>query len=284
MVTMQDLATKHNPNWCPGCGDHAILAALKGAIVDVGVEPHKIAAVSGIGCGSNLPGWLNTYGFMSLHGRSLPVATGIKLANKDLTVIAVGGDGDGFGIGLGHFIHTVRRNIDMTYITQDNQVYGLTTGQTSPTSAKGMKTKSTPMGVLEEPINPLELAIVSGATYVARAFAGDVVHMRKLIADGIRHKGFALVDVFQPCVSFNKINTYDFFKQNVYKLEDVGHDPADREAAMRKAFQKDKLPIGLFYKTTAQTYEDGLPQMAQLPLVKHDIRNVDISVALKEFM
>ena len=239
------------PDWCPGCGDFSVLTALQKALFELELLPHQVLLVSGIGCSSNLPGFINTYGMHTLHGRSLPVATGAKLANHELTVIVTGGDGDGFGIGCNHFIHTARRNINLTYIVMDNQIYGLTTGQVSPTSAKGMKTKSTPHGNVENPINPIPLAIVAGATYVARGFSGKQKHLVELIKGAIQHKGFALVDIFSPCVTYNKDNTYQWFNPRIKILEEEGHDTGDFHAAMDKGYMwGDEIPIGLFWKRT----------------------------------
>src|SRR5664279_3533480 len=226
-----------HPDWCPGCGDFSVLSALQTALTELGLEPHQVCVVSGIGCSSNLPGYVNTYGMHTLHGRSLAVATGVKLGNHELKVIVTGGDGDGYGIGGNHFLHTMRRNVDLTYIVMDNQIYGLTTGQTSPTSIKGMKTKSTPFGSIENEINPIPLAIVGGATYVARGFTGQVRHLTELIKGGIQHKGFSLIDTFSPCVTFNRDNTHEFFKQRTQKLEDQGHDPTDFVKAMQKGYE-----------------------------------------------
>ena len=221
-------------------------------------QPKDILTVSGIGCSSNLPGFFRTYGFHSLHGRALPIATGAKLANPELTVIVTGGDGDGYGIGLGHFIHTIRRNLDLTYIVMDNQTYGLTTGQASPTTEKGVRTKSTPEGDLEMPVNPIALALVSGATFVARAFSGEPNHMAEVIAQAIRHKGFSLVDCFSPCVTYNKQNTYQWFRERVYKLEEKGHDPKNFNQALQKSFEwGERIPLGIFYETQEiPTYEE----------------------------
>jgi 2-oxoglutarate ferredoxin oxidoreductase subunit beta len=240
-----------HPDWCPGCGDFSVLAALQAALLELELAPDQVCVVSGIGCSSNLPGFLNTYGMHTLHGRSLAVATGLKLANHELKVICTGGDGDGYGIGGNHFVHTMRRNVDLTYIVMDNQIYGLTTGQVSPTSVKGMKTKSTPYGNVENPINPIPLAIVGGATYVARAFSGKQRHMVEMMKGAIRHKGFALVDVFSPCVTYNKDNTYQWFSPRVRLLEEQGHDPTDFHQALDRGFQwGDEIPIGLFWRRT----------------------------------
>ena len=250
-VSAKDFKGKVHPDWCPGCGDFSVLSALQTALGELRLEPHKVAMVSGIGCSSNLPGYVNAYGMHTLHGRSLAVATGLKLANHELTVIATGGDGDGYGIGGNHFVHTMRRNMDLTYIVMDNQIYGLTTGQISPTSVKGMKTKSTPFGSIENPINPIPMAIIGGATYVARGFSGKQKHLVELIKGGILHKGFALIDIFSPCVTYNKDNTYPWFNQRIKILEEQGHNPTDLHAAIDKGFQwGEEIPIGLFWKRT----------------------------------
>lgn len=249
VVTVKDLKGKVDPDWCPGCGDFGVLAALKQAIVELGLQPHQVMTISGIGCSSNLPGYINTYGMHTLHGRSLAVATGAALANHEMKVIVTGGDGDGYGIGGNHFLHTMRRNYDLTYIVMDNQIYGLTTGQTSPTSVKGMKTKSAPSGSVDYPMNPISLAIAAGATYVARGYTGQIKHLVELIKGGITHKGFSLIDAFSPCVTFNHDNTHDFFKQRTYKLSERGHDPSDFHAAMDRGYEwGDEIPIGLFWK------------------------------------
>ena len=291
-MKITDLQTRDNPNWCPGCGNFGIQASLKQAIVNLEIEPHNVAISTGIGCAPKINQWVNTYGFAGLHGRSLPVAMGIKLANPELTVIAASGDGDGYGIGTCHFIHTMRRNLDMTYITHNNQVYGLTLGQTSPTSEKGSKGPSTPQGVLENPVNPLRLALSSECTFVARGFAGDIVHLTSLIQQGIEHRGFALIDVLQPCVTFNKVNTFEYFRERCYKLEDEGHDVGNMAAAFEKAGEwGDKIPIGVFYKTDKPTYEDGdvglasygSESAASTP-VSADISGIDVGEIVDSFM
>lgn len=285
MVELAQLKTVGQPNWCPGCGNFPIWHSLKRAIVELNLEPHNVAIFSGIGCSSKMPHWINTYGFHGIHGRPLPIATGARLANNNLTVIAVGGDGDGYGIGIGHFIHAMRRNLNITYIVTNNQVYGLTTGQTSPTSDKGYATKSTPTGVIEIPINPIALAIASGATYISRGFSKEMKHLTKLIADGVRHEGFALVDVLQPCVTFNRKNTYEWFSKRVYKLEETDHDATNKQAAFLKSLEwDDRIPIGLFYRETRPTYEDDLPQIAETPLARQRIEDIDIRTLMAEFV
>ncbi|MBD3210446.1 hypothetical protein GF318_03625 [Candidatus Micrarchaeota archaeon] len=273
-------ATLHN------CGNFGLITALKGALADLNLPRHETVLVSGIGCSSKLPHYVDTYGFEAIHGRPLPVASAVKLANASLNVIAVGGDGDGYGIGVQHFVHIMRRNYDLTYIVHNNQIYGLTTGQASPTSQKGMKTKTTPWGVIEEPFRPLVTAINGGATFVARGFAGDPAHLKGLIRQAIEHKGFSFIDVFQPCVTFNKLNTYPWFQERIYKLGD-GHDKGDRWAALKKAYEGEeteykKVPIGVFYKADKPRYEEQLPQLKDKPLAKQDIKDVDISMAYEE--
>ena len=248
-MDMKDFKTEVRPDWCPGCGDFGVLNALQRACAELEIQPHELMVVSGIGCSSNLPGFFRSYGVHSLHGRSLPFATGAKLANHAMTVIATGGDGDGYGIGLNHFIQAMRRNINLTYIVMNNEVYGLTTGQVSPTSETGMKTKTTPHGNLEGMLNPLALALAAGCGYIARGFSGDVKPLVKLYQEGIQFPGFALIDVFSPCVTFNKQNTYPWFRERVYRLEDKRHDPTDFHAAMDRALEwGEKIPIGLFYR------------------------------------
>lgn len=261
------------PDWCPGCGDFGVLKGIQTAAAKLGIPTHNLLVVSGIGCSSNLPGFINAYGIHSLHGRAVPVATGAHLANTDLKTIITGGDGDGYGIGVGHLIHAMRRNLDVTYIVMDNQIYGLTTGQTSPTTTVGHKTKSTPMGNVENPLNPLALAITAGATFVARAFSGEQKHLADTIAAAIEHKGFSLVDVHSPCVTYNKINTYPFFKERVYKLEDENWDPSDFNASLNKAWEwGDRIPLGIVYKTDKPTYEDSEIAFKKGALVKQDLR------------
>jgi 2-oxoglutarate ferredoxin oxidoreductase subunit beta len=248
-LTARDFKGRSEPDWCPGCGDFGVLNSLHRACAELGLKPHEILTVSGIGCSSNLPGYVNSYGLHTLHGRALAVAAGAKLANHELTVIVTGGDGDGYGIGGNHFTHTARRNVDLTYIVMNNQIYGLTTGQISPTSRAGMRTKSTPFGNVEQPVNPITAAIINGATYVARGYSGDVKHLAELVKKGLQHKGFALIDVFSPCVTFNTDNDHPFFKNRVKKLEEEGHDPSDWKSACEKAMLwGDTIYTGLFFQ------------------------------------
>ena len=262
-LTAKDFKGNIEPDWCPGCGDFGVLNSLQRACAELGLKPHEIVTVSGIGCSSNMPGYLNTYGMHTLHGRSLPFATGVKMANHELTVIATGGDGDGYGIGGNHLTHTARRNTDLAYVVMNNQIYGLTTGQVSPTSQPGMTTKSTPFGTVEYPLNPLSSAIMNGATYVARGYSGDIRGLTELIKGAINHKGFALVDVFSPCVTFNLDNTHAFFKQRIKKLEDVSHDTSDWKAACEYAMEwGDTIYTGLFFQRQAETLDGLEPVLA----------------------
>ena len=274
-LSIADLKGKVDPDWCPGCGDFGVLAALQKALVDLQIPMHNVVTISGIGCSSNLPGYINTYGMHTLHGRALAVATGLKLANHELTVIVTGGDGDGFGIGGNHFVHSMRRNVDLLYIVMDNQIYGLTTGQTSPTSRVGMKTKSMPFGNIEAPINPLTLALAAGATYVARGFSGEQKHLTELMKQGIQHQGFSLLDVFSPCVTYNHDNTYQWFRPRVKKVEDdSSYDPTDWAAAMEKSLVwGEEIPIGkLFERTDVPTLHGAEPVLSEGPLVHSDPR------------
>jgi 2-oxoglutarate ferredoxin oxidoreductase subunit beta len=274
-MVMADLKGKVDPDWCPGCGDFGVLAAVQKALVELQIPKHEVATISGIGCSSNFPGFIDTYGMHTLHGRSLPVASGMKLANHAMTVLVTGGDGDGFGIGAGHFVHTMRRNLDLTYIVMDNQIYGLTTGQTSPTSRIGMKTKSMPFGNVDAPVNPISLALSAGATFVARGFSADQKHLTELIKRGIEHKGFSFIDVFSPCVTYNHDNTFQWFRPRVKKLEDnPAYDHTDFQAAVEKSLLwGDEIPIGLFFeRTDVPAAHDAEPVLNAGPLVHQEMR------------
>lgn len=280
--TIEDLASHDKPVWCPGCGDYPMLMAVKRAAIDLKLEPHKVMMVSGIGCGSKFPHLLSAYGFHGIHGRAIPFAAGIKLANHDLTVVITAGDGDVYGIGGNHYIHGLRRNLDVTLLVQNNMIYGLTKGQTSPTSQKGAVTKSTPHGNVEDPINPLLLALASGATFVARTFVGDMAHMTDIIRRAIAHRGSSVVDILMPCVSFNKLNTLQWFRERVYRME--GHDASDLTTAARLALETERIPLGVFYEAQKPTLWEQLPQTRETPLVRQDISDVDISKSMEHFV
>ncbi len=249
-----DVAEK--PQWCPGCGNHMILKALKTAFDELGLETHEVVVVSGIGCGSKLPHYLRCYGYEGIHGRIIPLAEGIKMTNPKLTVVGIGGDGDGFSEGGNHFQHGPRKNVDITYIVQDNSIYALTTGQASPTTHKEQNTKTTPIEKLYQIYKPIPMALTAGATFVAATFAGNLGHMVELIKRAIKHKGFSFLNVYQPCVSWNKVVTYQWLMERVYDLQKEGHDTSDYYAAYRKAMEPyetdfKRLPIGVFYENTS---------------------------------
>ena len=284
MVTVADYAGLASA-WCPGCGNFGILNAVKKALVELGIEPHQVLMVSGIGQAGKLPHYIRCNVFNSLHGRPVPPAIGAKIANPELIVIAVSGDGDAYGEGGNHFIHAMRRNHDVTYLVHNNQVYGLTKGQASPTSDAGFVTKTTPYGAAN-PINPIALAIVTGASFVSRGFAGDAGHLTSLIKMGITYRGFALIDILQPCVSFNHRNTYDWYRERVYKLEgESDYDAGDKLAAFAKAQEwGDRIPIGVIYKEERPTYEEQIPALNKGPLVKQKIEPGRIEKLLDEFL
>jgi 2-oxoglutarate ferredoxin oxidoreductase subunit beta len=286
MLTRKDFEGRESPTWCPGCGNHAILNAVKMALAENNIAPHEILIVTGIGCGSKLPHYMKVNGFHTLHGRPLPIATGARLAHHCLPVMVVHGDGDGYGEGLSHFLNAARRNINLVDLVQNNRVYGLTRGQYSPTSERGKRTPTTPEGAIDNPVNPLALAITAGATFVSRGYSGELKHLAWLIGEALRHPGYALVDVLQPCVTWNRSYSYDFYNPRVYKLEeDESYDPGDRAAAWERAHEwGERIPIGIFYRSQAPTYEEQVPALArgclvQQPLDRAWIRRVE---ALKQ--
>lgn len=274
MATLKDFRNNVKPNWCPGCGDFSVQASIQRASVNLGLEPEQLAIVSGIGCSGRISGYINAYGLHGVHGRALPIAQGLKMANRELTVIASGGDGDGFAIGMGHTVHALRRNIDITYIVMDNQIYGLTKGQTSPRSGEGFKTKSTPSGSIETALAPLEMALAVGATFVAQAFSSNVKQLTSIIEAGIKHKGFSMINVFSPCVTFNKVNTYDWFREHVVDLDETpGYDSTNRMAAMSKLMETNGLITGIIYQDTSKkSYEDMVPGFKAEGLANQDLK------------
>lgn len=288
MATFKDFRNSVKPNWCPGCGDFSVQAAIQRAAANVGIEPHELAVISGIGCSGRISGYINSYGFHGTHGRALPLAQGLKMANRDLNVIATGGDGDGYAIGMAHTVHAIRRNVDITYIVMDNQIYGLTKGQTSPRSAHGFITKSTPNGSIEPSIKPLEVALSAGATFVAQGFSTDIKELTALIEAGIQHKGFAFINVYSPCVTYNKVNTYEWFKEHLTKLSDIeGYDPQNREQAMQVVMEKESLVTGIVYQDLeSKPYEEKAEGFSETPLVEADLKisEHDFEALVKEFM
>jgi 2-oxoglutarate ferredoxin oxidoreductase subunit beta len=250
--TAKEYKSQVKPTWCPGCGDYGMLAALYQALERLQLDPARTVVVSGIGCSSRLPFFVQTYGFQTAHGRVLPVAMGIKIANPQLTVIAVGGDGDGFSIGAAHLTHAVRRNPDITYVVMDNEVYGLTKGQTSPTSPLGFRTKSTPAGSADAPVNPMAWVLAAGVSFAARGFSGNPKQVADLIVQGVQHPGFAFVQVMSPCPTFN--STFDLWRGRVMSLP-PDHDVANWLQAMEQAHRDDAIPLGVFYRRTRPTLE-----------------------------
>ncbi len=268
--------------WCPGCGNFSILRSLKGALTELEIPPKELVVVTGIGQAAKIPHYFKTHFFNGLHGRTLPPATAIKVVNPELTVIAESGDGDMYGEGGNHFLHAIRRNPDITNIVHNNMVYGLTKGQASPTSQLGFRTPVQVKGVFLEPFNPLSLAITLGAPFVARAFSGDEERTKDILKMAISHKGYALVDILQPCVSFNKVNTFQWFKENTYYLDD-SHDPEDRNEAFQASLQQDKLPLGVIYKCTGKkTFEEntGIYEQDKTPLSLRKMNRKDALIIL----
>ncbi len=283
MVTVKDYVEPIPIAWCPGCGNFAILQALKKALVDLEIEPHQVLFVSGIGQAPKLPHYTRGNVFNGLHGRTLPAATGAKIANHELIVIGIDGDGGAYGEGIGHLLATMRRNVNITYMVHNNQVYGLTKGQASPTSDPGFVTKTTPLGT-GQPLNPLALALASEVSFLARGFAGDIEHLSALLKMGIEHRGFALIDILQPCVTFNHKNTHQWYRERVYKLEAPEYDTGDKLAAFAKAQEwGDRIPMGLIYRKERPVYEEQLPALDKEPLVRQMIEPERIEKLLDEF-
>ncbi len=253
-----DYKSKVKPIWCPGCGDFGVLSSFYKAMAEMGTPPHNAVIVAGIGCSGRFPAFVEAYGFHGVHGRALPLATGIKLANPGLKVVVIGGDGDAFSIGAGHLPHAARRNVDVTYIVLDNEIYGLTKGQPSPTSPHGMQKKASPYGSPEYPINPLLMILAYGASFVARGFSSRPKELVELIKQGIRHKGFAFIQVYSPCVTFN--DTYDHFRQLTADLP-AEHDPTNHLMAIERAMSQDPLYLGVYYRKEQPTFEESLDQM-----------------------
>ncbi|MBI3333339.1 MAG: 2-oxoacid:ferredoxin oxidoreductase subunit beta [Candidatus Omnitrophica bacterium] len=320
-LKVQDYKTDVHNDWCPGCGDFGILNAVQQALAEMQLPPEQVLLFSGVGCFAKTPHFVNTYGCHTLHGRSLPFAVGAKLANPDLTVVSLGGDGDGYGIGAGHFLNTGRRNVDLLYLVFDNGVYGLTKGQASPTLKKDIQTKSLPMPNINDAINPLAVALAAGYTFIARGYAYDGKGLRELIKAGINHRGLALLDVLQPCPTYNTVNTKEWYEglemdeatgikkasaPRLYKLEESGYDPvvhnpadpAEISQKMVQAFQKSqewegRIPVGVFYQINLPTYHDRLNDrvaaLKRFPAAKMPIYEpstgtpaADISKALEE--
>ena len=261
MLNLNIYKSNDDNAWCPGCGNFGIVISLKEALAQLGLRPEDVVLVSGIGQAAKTPHYIKSNGFNGLHGRALPPAQAIKMVNKNLKVIVTSGDGDSYGEGGNHFIHCIRRNIDMVHLVHNNQIYGLTKGQGSPTTGKGQVTSMQFEGVYTEPMNPLSIAISAGATFVARSFSSDKEHLKSIIKEAINHKGYALVDIMQPCVVFNKVNTFKWYKDRMYKLDET-YDYTNKFEALKKAeeFGDEGIPIGIIYKDVSkESYHEAHP-------------------------
>lgn len=275
--TFSSLKSPIYPTWCPGCGDFGIWSSLKRAISELQISEQELVLVYGVGCSGNMADFNRVYGFHALHGRGIANAIGIKTANHKLKVIVIAGDGDTYGEGMNHFLTALRGNHDLTLIIHDNQVYGLTTGQTAPTTSTGTKTKSTPLGIIDTPINPIALALSANATFVSRGYAGNIKHLTEVMKKAILHEGISLLDVFQPCVTFNKLNTHQWFQTKIYDLQETGHNSSDRSAAWQKSYEEQALPIGVFFEDNSHPpHHAQLPQLTQQTLLEQwsDTRNI----------
>lgn len=284
-MSEKNFETSYKPTWCPGCGNHGIWIAMRQALAELNLKNENVLIVYGIGCSGNGVNFTKTYAWHSLHGRAVPTAVGAKLANKDLKVIVMAGDGDSYGEGLGHFIHAIRGNADITYVVHDNKVYGLTTGQAAPSSEKGYKAKSTPEGIIEEAVNPVALALANDGSFIARGFSGNANHLKEIFKAAIQHEGFSFVDVFQPCVTFNKINTFKWFFDRLYNLdESKTYDRYNREKALQQALVwGDKIPYGIFYESARPTYGSHLTQLQGKALVKRNMSVRKLDKLVQEF-
>jgi len=304
-LTIKDYKSELHNDWCPACGDFGILTSIQMALAKLQLDPDKVAFFSGIGCSGKTPHYINAYGFHTLHGRVLPVATGGRLANTGITVIALGGDGDGYGIGAGYFVNTGRRNLDFTYLVHNNNVYGLTKGQASPTLSKGKQTKSMPEQAIQDGINPIAMAVAAGYTFIARAYALEPKYTADIIARAIQHKGSALVDVLQTCPTYNDLYTKEWYegadlaekKSRLYKLEERGYDgkvqdPTDvqeivakKAAAVARSYEREPIPLGVYYEAALPTYEDEIykriPAMKDTPLAEMDTFKRDVQPLLE---
>ncbi|MEM4548093.1 MAG: thiamine pyrophosphate-dependent enzyme [Thermofilaceae archaeon] len=271
--------TGRRPQWCPGCGNYGILAAVRAALAELGLKPESVVAVAGIGCHGRVTEYLGVNAFHAIHGRAVPVAVGVKLANPSLKVIVHTGDGDAYSIGLSHLLHAARRNVGIAVIVHNNMIFALTTGQAGPTTPKGVRTRSTPSGNPEEPFNPILLALASGATFVARGFSDDVQHLKELIKRAVNHRGFAIIDVIQPCPTFYDVRRE--IRGRLYKLE--GHDPADFKAALNLALEAEKIPLGVLYDVEKPAFEENFKHLVKQPAELASLRKLSLAKLLARF-
>jgi len=281
---MTKRTTNIQPTWCPGCGNFAIFGAIKSALDQLKLEPHQTVFVYDVGCSGNMADFVYSYGFHALHGRTLPVAAGIKLANHNLKVFCIIGDGGCYGEGIDHFIGLARGNHDITVITHNNFSYSLTTGQKSPTTPKGTITPSTPQGTLDEAFNPITNALINHASFVSRGLAGDITGLSELIVKAAQHTGFALIDVLQPCPTYKKDHQHKWYLENSYQLKTKQHDPANLELAIQKSLEQTPIPLGIFYQASKPAFHQQIPAINTTPLVNQNIDTIDIAPLLKDFL
>jgi len=283
MVTFEDYKGQE-PSWCPGCGNFAILNTLKRTLTELEIAPHQLTIVSGIGQGAKMPHYMKCNTFNGLHGRTLPVATGLRIANHEMLVIAIAGDGDCYGEGGNHLLHAIRRNVNVKLFVHNNQIYGLTKGQASPTTTEGTITKTQPFGSLSSQLNPIAMAISLDCGFVARGFAGasGLPFLKEIMKEAINHKGFAMVDILQNCISFNKVNTFHWYKERTYELPD-DYDPYDRIKAFQKSLEwGDTIPTGIFYRKEKKTFEDQVPGIRDTPLVRQHFSLAEARMKMSE--
>jgi 2-oxoglutarate ferredoxin oxidoreductase subunit beta len=247
-VRFTDFKSDKQPTWCPGCGDFGTMNGMMKALAETGNDPDNTFVVAGIGCSGKIGTYMHSYALHGVHGRALPVGIGVKMANPELEVMVAGGDGDGYSIGAGHFVHAVRRNVDMSYVVMDNRIYGLTKGQASPTSREDFETATTPEGPKQPPVNPLALALASGATFIAQTFSSDSQRHTEVVRKAIEHDGFGFVNVYSPCVTFNDVDTYDYWRDSIVDLAETDHDPHDYEEAQERIMTGDREHIGVIYQ------------------------------------
>lgn len=282
MVTIEDYGN-YETAWCPGCGNFSIIKAMKQAMVGLDLASHQVFFFSGIGQAAKTPHYIKGNAFNGLHGRSLPPAQAAKLANRDAVVIVNSGDGCSYGEGGNHFLAALRRNVNMTVLVHDNQIYGLTKGQASPMTAEGHVTKSNPDGVYNTPFKPLSVAVTMNAGFVARGFSGMVDHLASLIMEGVRHPGMSLIDILQPCVSFNKVNTFKWYKERVYEIPD-SHDPTDQNAALKLAGEfGDRIPVGVIYRGDREPLDERIPAVKRGPLCRQPVNLAEIEDIMEAY-
>ena len=256
-IRFTDFKSDKQPTWCPGCGDFGTMNGMMKALAETGNDPDNTFVVAGIGCSGKIGTYMHSYALHGVHGRALPVGIGVKLANPDLEVMVAGGDGDGYSIGAGHFIHAVRRNVDMSYVVMDNRIYGLTKGQASPTSREDFETSTSPEGTHMSPVNPLALALASGASFVAQTFSSDSQRHTEVVKEAIEHDGFGLVNVYSPCVTFNDVDTYDYFRDAIVDVSETDHDPNDKDAARDLITDGSTEYVGVLYQDGASVPYEG---------------------------